>query len=106
MATLTEEAQERFNGAGTKNNRVWGEDLASATTIAPIYGKHRVTGSTAIVNITVPYDGFAGSVILVPTGLWTWTAAGNIAVLGSAVVNRAVMFTYNPVTAKWYPSYV
>lgn len=99
------EYPERY-GVGGINNKIWGADIASATTIAPDYGFHRVTGTTAVVNITVPYTGFAGSIVLVPTGLWTWTAAGNIAVLGSAVVNRAITFTYNPVTAKWYPSYV
>jgi hypothetical protein len=80
--------------------------MASATTIAPTYYMTVVSGTTAIVNITIPYDDFAGSIELLPTGAFTWTAAGNIAVLGTAVVARALRFTYNPNTVKWYPSYV
>lgn len=80
--------------------------IASATTIAPQGYLSRVSGTTEVVNITVPYTGFAGTIVLVPTGAFTWTAAGNIAVLGTAVVSRALMMTYVPSAAKWYPSYV
>jgi hypothetical protein len=65
-----------------------------------------VSGTAAMVDITVPFPGFQGRITLLPTGAFTWTAAGNIAVLGTAVVGRALDFVYNPVTAKWYPSYV
>lgn len=91
---------------GGKQNNFVGIDIASATTIAPVNSMHIVSGTTAIVNITVPFTGFQGTIILLPTGAFTWTAAGNIAVLGTAVVSRALYITYNPTTAKWYPSYV
>jgi hypothetical protein len=45
-------------------------------------------------------------ITLIPTGAFTWTAAGNIAVLGTAVVNRALTLVYDATTTKWYPSYV
>lgn len=64
------------------------------------------TGTAAMTSITVPYPSFQGRITLIPGGAFTWTAAGNIAVLGTAVANRALDFVYNPVSGKWYPSYV
>jgi hypothetical protein len=43
---------------------------------------------------------------LIPTGAFTWTTAGNIAVAGTAVVNRMITMAYDSGTSKWYPSYV
>jgi len=95
------------NNVGTIPQRIVGPNIASATTIAPTYRIHHVTGTTAIVNITIPWEGFAGSVTLIADAIWTWTAAGNIAVLGTVTAaNGAVIFTYDPATVKWYPSRV
>ncbi len=105
MATLENEFPERFRH-GNKNNNIVGAILASAATIAPTHGVHVVSGTVAIVTITLPWDGFAGDITFLPTGIFTWTTAGNIALAGTAVVGKALKFTYNPVTAKWYPSYV
>ena len=82
--------------------------IASATTIAPTKPNTFISGTTAIVNITAPspISAGGGTIILIPTGAFTWTAAGNIAVLGTAVVNRALSLTYDVTTTKWYPSYV
>lgn len=82
--------------------------IASATTIAPTTQIAFVSGTTAVVNITAPapISAGGGTIILIPTGAFTWTAAGNIAVLGTAVVNRALSLTYDVTTTKWYPSYV
>ncbi len=95
-----------FGIPGTPLGQIVGADIASAATIAPVALIHRVTGTAAVVNITVPYTGFSGIVILLPTAVWTWTAAGNIALAGSAVVGKANIFTYNSVTALWYPNYI
>ena len=97
---------QQFANPGTLLNSGVGADIASAATIAPTYGIHRVTGTAAIVNITVPYVGFSGNVTLIPTAIWTWTAAGNIIVAGTVTAGNGVpvVFTYNPVTAKWSPS--
>jgi len=65
-----------------------------------------VSGALALTGITLPYPTFAGMICLLPTGIFTWTAAGNIAVAGTAVVGKALYFTYLPSTGKWYPSYL
>ena len=82
--------------------------IASATTIAPTTPIVFVSGTAAVVNITAaaPISTGGGTITLIPTGAFTWTAAGNIAVLGTAVVNRALTMTYDATTTKWYPSYV
>jgi hypothetical protein len=82
--------------------------IASATTIAPTTPITFISGTTAIVTITAPapISAGGGTIVFIPTGAFTWTAAGNIAVLGTAVVNRALSLTYDVTTAKWYPSYV
>ena len=82
--------------------------IASATTIAPTTPISFVSGTTAIVTITAPspISAGGGAVVLIPTGAFTWTTAGNIAVAGTAVVSRTLTMTYDATTTKWYPSYV
>lgn len=80
--------------------------IVSASTIAPTTTVAFVSGTTAIVNITPP-TGCTNSctIYLIPTGLFTTTAAGNIAIASTAVVNKQLILTYESVSAKWYPSY-
>jgi hypothetical protein len=82
--------------------------IASATTIAPTKPITFISGTTAIVTITAPspISLGGGSIVLIPTGAFTWTTAGNIAVLGTAVVSKALTLVYDVTAAKWYPSYV
>jgi hypothetical protein len=82
--------------------------IASATTIAPITPIVFISGTTAVVTITpaVPISTGGGTITLIPTGIFTWTTAGNIALAGTAVVSRALTMTYDVTTTKWYPSYV
>jgi len=82
--------------------------IASAATIAPTKPITFISGTAAVVTITAPTPISAGGgmITLIPTGAFTWTAAGNIAVLGTAVVNRALTLVYDATTTKWYPSYV
>lgn len=82
--------------------------LASAATIYPKTDLVRVTGAAAIVNIKVPPTGsFSAVIYLVALGIFTWTAAGNIAVAGtSTAVGTVVMMVYSKSTGKWYPSRV
>lgn len=99
------DALDNFTEPGSTLHNIVGPDLASAATIAPTHKIHRVTGTAAIVNITVPYVGFAGTIILIPTAIWTWTNAGNILVAGTTTAATSpVQFTYNPVTGKWSAS--
>lgn len=81
--------------------------VASATTIAPTTPIAFVSGTTAVVTITAPspISAGGGSIILIPTGVFTWTTAGNIALAGTAVVSKALTMTYDVTTTKWYPSY-
>jgi hypothetical protein len=82
--------------------------VASAATIAPTTPIVFISGTAAVVTITAPtpISNGGGTITLIPTGAFTWTAAGNIAVLGTAVVSRALTMTYDVTTTKWYPSYV
>jgi hypothetical protein len=82
--------------------------IASAATIAPIKGITFISGTAAVVTITAiaPFTTGGGTITLIPTGIFTWTAAGNIALAGTAVVSRALTMTYDSTTTKWYPSYV
>lgn len=82
--------------------------ISSASTIAPVKQITYISGTAAIVTITpqAPISGANGSIILIPTGAFTWTTAGNIAIAGTAVVGKALHMTYTDSTGKWYPSYV
>lgn len=81
--------------------------IASATTIAPTTYITFISGTTAVVNITVPQALLAtgGQITLIPTGIFTTTTAGNIALASTAVVSKALIMTYDATTTKWYPSY-
>jgi len=80
--------------------------LASAATIAPITSIVFVSGTAAIAAISIPVwmDG-GGQITLIPTGAFTTTTAGNIAIASTAVVGRALIMTYDKATLKWYPIY-
>jgi hypothetical protein len=82
--------------------------IASATTIAPVKQITFISGTTAVVTITAaaPISAGGGTITLIPTGIFTWTTAGNIALAGTAVVGKALTMTYDATTTKWYPSYV
>ena len=81
--------------------------IASATTIAPTVAITFISGTTAIATITAPspISLGGGTITLIPTGLWTTTTAGNIALASTAVVSKKLDLTYDVTTAKWYPSY-
>jgi hypothetical protein len=80
--------------------------LASAATIQPVTPVVFVSGTTTINTITVPPQMVGGGQItLIPAGLWATGTSGNIALATTAVVNRAVIMTYDRATDKWYPSY-
>lgn len=83
--------------------------IASASTIQPTAPICFVSGTVAITTITPPAEMMTGGgqITLIPTGLWTTAIAtgGNIALGTTAVVNKALILTYNAATALWYPSY-
>ena len=81
--------------------------IASATTIAPTEPITFISGTAAIVTITAPspISSGGGQITLIPTGVFTTTNAGNIAIATTAVVGKALTMTYDSTTTKWYPSY-
>ena len=81
--------------------------IASATTIAPSTAISFVSGVTPIATITapVPISGTGGQITLIPTGIFTTTTGGNIALASTAVVSKALIMTYDAGTGKFYPSY-
>lgn len=82
--------------------------IASASGITPVKSINFISGTAAIDTIATqaPITGANGTIILIPTGAFTWTTAGNIAIAGTAVVGRALHMTFANGTSKWYPSYV
>ena len=94
--------------SGLVANTAAAPTIASAATIAPTAPITFISGTAAVVTITAPapISAGGGTITFIPTGAFTWTTAGNIAVAGTAVVNRALTLTYDATTTKWYPSYV
>lgn len=94
----------------------------SAPTVASLAGVITITtpvtivsGALAITGIAAPTNlanagaggsGYGARITFIPTGTFTWTTASNIALAGTAVVGKALDFTYDSVTNKWYPSYI
>ena len=94
--------------SGLVANTAAAPTIASAATIAPTAPITFISGTAAVVTITAPtpISAGGGAITFIPTGAFTWTTAGNIAVAGTAVVNRTLTLTYDVTTTKWYPSYV
>jgi hypothetical protein len=75
--------------------------LASAAVIAPTTFVTVVSGVAAIVTVTPPIEG-AHMLVLIPTGAWTMTAAGNLlTALPAAVAGIPILLFFNPVTGKY-----
>lgn len=92
---------------GLQSTKQTAPTIASATTIAPTTSVVFVSGTTAIATITAPspISLTGGQITIIPTGIFTTTTAGNIALASTAVVSKALIMTYNQGTLKWYPSY-
>lgn len=81
--------------------------IASASVIAPTTAITFVSGTTTVTGITVPsWMNNGGRITLIPTGVWAWTTATNIALAGTSVVSKALDFIWDAGTSKWYPSYI
>lgn len=80
--------------------------VAGSTTVSGPY--FNISGTNAITGFTIPV-GFntatGGCFTANPTGIWTWTAAGNIATAGTTTAaTTPVTFCWNPASSKWIPS--
>jgi hypothetical protein len=93
--------------AGLRATSAAAPTIASATTIAPTTQIVFISGTAAIDTITPPspISLGGGQITLIPTGIFTTTTAGNIALASTAVVSKALIMTYDVTTTKWYPSY-
>lgn len=84
---------------------------SAAGPILPSGPMFHVTGTAAVTGFTIPV-GFnataagGGCFTIIPDAIFTWTAAGNIAVAGTAVVNRQLMFCWDATNSKFVPNYV
>jgi len=82
--------------------------LASAAgLVTPPGPLFHMTGALAVTGFNAPLGFTSGEIRIINDGIWTWTAANNIAVAGTVTtVGTTIMFVYDPITAKWYPSRV
>ena len=91
---------------GTASIMVPGSVVTSATTITPTGEIFQVSGTTTVQTINLPFTGFAGQVVIIPTGVFATNTSGNIGLATAAtVVGKALIMTYLPSVSKWYPSY-
>lgn len=81
--------------------------VASAAGVTSVTGPlFHVTGTNAITGWTLPVGFTGGSFTVIPDAVFTWTAAGNIGLAGTAVVGKALTFTWDSNAGKFYPSYI
>lgn len=80
---------------------------SAAGAVTPTGRLFHVTGTAAITGFTIPVGYAGGPITVIPDGVFTWTAAGNIALAGTAVVSKALTFSYDAAAAKpFFPSYI
>jgi hypothetical protein len=81
---------------------------SAAGAVTPSGPYFNISGTSAITgfNIPVGFDTNKGGCFTVkPTGIFTWTAAGNIATLGTVTaITTPVTFCWDVAAAKWIPS--
>jgi hypothetical protein len=89
-----------------------GDAFAPTTAVASVAGAtlpsgplFHMTGTNAITSFTMPVGFAAGSFTVIPDGAFTATATNNIAKASTAVVGRPLIYTWDPATALFYPSY-
>jgi hypothetical protein len=103
-------------GAGFSNSipeaaQVTKAVASAAGAILPSGPLFHVTGTAAVTGFTIPVGCNATAVggctfTIIPDAVFTWTAAGNIALAGTAVVNKALTFVWDATNQKWVPSYI
>jgi hypothetical protein len=79
---------------------------SAAAAILPSGPLFHVDGTLAVTGFTVPVGGVGASFSIIPDAVFTWTTAGNIALAGSAVVNKLLTFTWDATNSKYIPSYI
>jgi len=79
--------------------------VSSAAAVTPSGPLFHVNLTNAIVNFTLPVGFVGGQFCVVPDAIFTTTAAGNISLATTAVVNRRVCWQWDSVAVKWSPTY-
>lgn len=83
---------------------------SAASAVTPSGPYFSISGTAAITGFNIPlgFNGTAvggGCFVVNPTGIFTWTAAGNIAIAGTTTQALVqVSFCWNAATSKWIPS--
>jgi hypothetical protein len=78
---------------------------SAAGVVVPSGPLFHITGALAITGFTLPLGFSSGSFTVIPDGAFTTTTATNVAIASTAVVGKALVFTYDQVAGKFYPSY-
>jgi hypothetical protein len=83
---------------------------SAAGAVTPSGPYFNISGTAAITGFNIPV-GFnataagGGCFMVKPTGIFTWTAAGNISTAGTTTaITTPVSFCWDTVLAKWVPS--
>ena len=87
------------------NNVISASVPSAAGYITPSGSLFHVTLTNAITGFNTPVGFQTGGFCIIPDGAFTTTNANNIAIASTAVVGRTLCYSYDPATAKWYPSY-
>lgn len=90
----------------TANKGVTAAVASAAGAIVPSGPLFHVTGTSAITGFTIPVGFAGGSFTIIPDAIFTWTNAGNIGLAGTAVVGKALTFTWDSNAGKFYPNYI
>lgn len=78
---------------------------SAASLITPSGPLFTISGTAAITGFNRPVGFANGTICAIPSGIFTTTAANNIALASTAVVNRQLCWVYNSSTDKFIPSY-
>lgn len=85
-----------------------GTVASAAGAITPSGPYFNISGTSAITGFNIPVGfntSLGGCFTANPTGIWTWTAAGNIATAGTVTAaTTPVTFCWNVASSKWIPS--
>jgi len=98
---------QNYQSPGGNQKGIYGGVVPSVAGVLTLPGDaliYAISGALAITGITVPYVGFQGMIILVPQAAFTWTAATNIGLAGTAVIGKIIIFVYDG--TKWWPSVI
>lgn len=84
--------------------------IVAAATIAPLTFLTMLTGTTAVATITPPISGaHMLAIVSATTNFSGFLTTGNILVAsitnGTTWLNKVTLLVYNPITAKYYPSF-